>query len=48
MTLQEAIQHAEEVAQSCALNNPKCAQDHLTLANWLKELQQLKQQAEQK
>jgi AhpD family alkylhydroperoxidase len=40
MTLEEAIQHAEEVANQCG----PCAEDHKQLAEWLRELQALKQE----
>lgn len=46
MTLEEAIQHAEEVA--CDLENKdkcdKCAAEHRQLAEWLKELKKLKEE----
>lgn len=48
MTLDEAILHAEEVAESCERGNPKkrskfkCASEHRQLAKWLKELKALK------
>lgn len=46
MTLQEAINHANEVAENC--DNEKCATEHQKLADWLSELNELrKQQAEQ-
>jgi hypothetical protein len=61
MTLDEAIIHAEEVAQGqsglydCYLQHgeqgehvescKKCASDHRQLAEWLKELKQLREQA---
>jgi hypothetical protein len=35
MTIDEAIAHAEAVAQSC---DGECAEDHRQLAEWLKEL----------
>lgn len=35
MTLDEAIEHAEEVASSC---EGQCSLDHKQLAEWLKEL----------
>ena len=40
MTLDEAILHAEEVADRCALTdgNIQCENDHRQLAEWLKEL----------
>lgn len=36
MTLDEAIQHCHEVAESC--ENKECALNHEQLANWLEEL----------
>jgi len=36
MTLDEAIAHAEEVAEGCS----KCADEHRQLADWLKELRE--------
>lgn len=36
MTLDEAIQHCDEVAVTC--ENKECALDHLQLSNWLNEL----------
>ena len=43
MTLDEAIEHAREVAdQGCG----KCAEEHSQLADWLKELQMLKKESE--
>jgi hypothetical protein len=39
MTLDEAIQHAQEVAdRGC----DQCARDHQQLADWLKELKELR------
>lgn len=40
MTLDEAIVHAEEVAQ--AADCEQCRQDHQQLAEWLKEFKRLK------
>lgn len=44
MTLDEAIKHAEEVADYDCYNEKqfKCAEDHRQLAEWLKELKQLR------
>ena len=43
MTLDEAIRHAEEVAQSgCG----ECSVDHQQLADWLKELKELRKNRE--
>ena len=61
MTLDEAIKHAEEVADVCeseaskydmtdayenyvACQDGKCAKEHRQLAEWLKELKQLRKQ----
>lgn len=61
MTLDEAIKHAEEVADVCefeaskydmtdayenhvACQEGKCAEEHRQLAEWLKELKQLRNQ----
>ena len=53
MTLDEAIKHAEEVAErlenSCKRDwmgedDKSCASDHRQLAEWLKELKQLREQ----
>ena len=40
MTLEEAIIHAEEIADRCAATdgNIKCEMEHRQLAEWLKEL----------
>ena len=39
MTLDEAIQHCEEVAnRDCS----QCSKDHEQLADWLKELKELR------
>jgi len=38
MTLDEAINHCEEVSKEC--KNTECSLDHLQLAAWLKELKQ--------
>ena len=46
MTLQEAINHANEVAETC--DNKECANEHKQLADWLTELSEFKRkQAEQ-
>lgn len=39
MTLEEAIKHCEEKA----CNNTECAMEHKQLAEWLKELQTLRE-----
>lgn len=36
MTLDEAIEHCDEVASTC--NETECSNNHKELANWLKEL----------
>lgn len=41
MTLDEAIKHCNEVAESC--NDLGCALDHKQLATWLEELKRFKQ-----
>ena len=57
MTLEEAIRHAEEVAESCQLkaydierNDYKdleeCAAEHRQLAEWLKELREFRREHE--
>lgn len=43
MTLNEAIQHCEEVAVSCQSDERKCALQHVQLMQWLKELRVLRQ-----
>lgn len=43
MTLNEAIQHCEEVALSCQSDDRKCALQHVQLMQWLKELRVLRQ-----
>ena len=40
MKLDEAIKHCEEKARDCS----ECAKEHEQLAQWLKELKQLKSQ----
>jgi hypothetical protein len=44
MTLDEAIKHAEEVANGMTAQGecPECAADHRQLAEWLKELRAVK------
>lgn len=44
MTLDEAIQHAREVASNCS--NKECGLEHMQLANWLEELKQRRQKDE--
>jgi hypothetical protein len=40
MTLEEAITHCEEVGRkNLDCGNEKCGNEHLQLAEWLKELQ---------
>jgi len=45
LTLEEAIAHAEEVADYDCYNDEqmKCANEHKQLAEWLKELKSLKE-----
>lgn len=40
LTLEEAIKHCEEVAEreGKTCNGAECAEEHLQLAEWLKEL----------
>lgn len=40
MTLDEAIKHAADVAETCDCK--ECALQHRQLANWLQELKKLK------
>jgi hypothetical protein len=42
MTLDEAILHAEECARRCETDEPLCSEDHRQLAEWLRELQDLR------
>ena len=42
MGLQEAIEHAREVAEGCAAGNKECAYQHDKLADWLEELKKIK------
>lgn len=48
MTIEEAIKHAEEVADkySATFPNCDCAKEHRQLATWLKELLEYKSQPE--
>ena len=43
MTLNEAIEHAEEVARTC--DDSQCARDHRRLARWLTELKMARESA---
>ena len=43
MTIEQAIEHCEEVATHCGIK--ECEEEHLQLADWLKELQKYKQDA---
>ena len=47
MTLDEAIRHAEEVAEYDCYNDEqkKCADEHRQLAEWLRELKRLRESA---
>ena len=42
MGLQEAIEHAREVAEGCSAGNKECAYQHDKLADWLEELKKVK------
>jgi len=42
MSLDDAIQHSEEIAQQCG----PCAEEHQQLALWLKELKELRSKIE--
>lgn len=47
MTLDEAIQHAKEIAQNEKCNkscNLECAREHEQLAKWLEELKRLRKE----
>ena len=46
MTLDEAIEHCNEVAEKC--ENKECSLDHKQLANWLEELKWFKKLASSK
>lgn len=41
MTLDEAIQHCEEVSRDC--NNAQCSMDHMQLRQWLLELKRYRE-----
>lgn len=41
LTIQQAIEHCKEVASTCGIKD--CEEEHLQLAEWLKELQDYKQ-----
>lgn len=41
MTLEEAIKHCEEKGRGC----DKCADEHRQLAEWLRDLQSIKNKA---
>ena len=41
MTLDEAIQHCDDVYHTCT--NKQCSLDHLQLKNWLIELKELRE-----
>ena len=49
MTLDEAIKHSEEVADSYNNTVPDCdcAKEHRQLAEWLKELKRLREQTDE-
>lgn len=42
MKLEEAINHCEETALSCAKSNRECALEHVQLMTWLKELRAIR------
>ena len=42
MTLDEAIEHCEEVAKIVC---DECAEEHMQLAEWLRELKKLREQS---
>lgn len=46
MTLEEAIIHAEEVAERCAVTDGdlKCESEHRQLAEWIKELKKYREE----
>ena len=48
MTIDEAIKHCNEVASGelckSTVNHKACGEEHKQLAEWLKELQRLKEQ----
>ena len=46
MTLEEAIKHAQDVAENTSGTCEECIQEHKQLAEWLEELKHLREQAE--
>ena len=46
MTLDEAIKHCEEVAENVMHENAECAAEHRQLAEWLRELKELREDYE--
>ena len=46
MTLEEAIKHAQDVAENNSGTCEECIQEHKQLAEWLEELKHLREQAE--
>lgn len=46
LTIDEAISHCEKVADMCSLTDGdrQCEEDHRQLAEWLKELKELREQ----
>ena len=48
MTIEQAIIHAEEVADRCAVTdgNRQCEDEHRQLAAWLRELQERRKEPE--
>lgn len=45
MTIDEAINHATEISDTC--NNKECSLDHKQLASWLTELKELREEHSQ-
>ncbi|NJO18658.1 MAG: hypothetical protein HC877_23910 [Thioploca sp.] len=43
MTLDEAIEHAEEVSSQCSIEDQLCSQNHIQLARWLRELKKYRE-----
>jgi predicted hydrocarbon binding protein len=40
MDLDEAIQHAKDVALQCSVTDPLCSAEHAEIAAWLEELRE--------
>lgn len=45
MTLEEAIEHLNELINNNNFNCEECKQEHIQLLKWLKELQELRKNA---